>query len=245
MVKIFNQNLNGEIHIWSSLLDQPEDLINLFHTSLSKEEKDRISKYKFKLLRDRQTVSKGLLKSFISSYLNIGTGEINFVQNEYGKPSLTPELNEIDLHFNISHSEHFGMFAFTIGKQLGIDIESVQEITNLNQIVDLCFSDSEKEWFYNSDPGLKKELFYKVWTGKEAYIKAIGKGLSFPLKEIEFKINSNNSIEFQNVHGDLPYRGKWNIFTFNPHPNFISSLVVEANGLKIKKYSWDDAFMQD
>ena len=80
MVKVFNQNLNGEIHIWSSLLDQPEDLINRFHTSLSKEEKDRISKYKFKLLRDRQTVSKGLLKSFISSYLNIGTGEINFVK---------------------------------------------------------------------------------------------------------------------------------------------------------------------
>ncbi|MBT8394857.1 MAG: 4'-phosphopantetheinyl transferase superfamily protein, partial [Bacteroidia bacterium] len=201
IVKDFNPNLDGEIHLFSSLLDQPGEIISHFWATLSKEEKDRISKYKFKLLRDRQTVSNGLLKSFIANYLNIETGKINFVQNEYGKPLLKPELNEIGLHFNISHSEHLGMFAFTIGKQLGIDIESVQEITNLNQIVDLCFSDFEKEWYYNSDPGLKKELFYKVWTGKEAYIKAIGKGLSFPLKEIEFKINSNNSIEFQNVHG--------------------------------------------
>ncbi len=196
-------------------------------------------------MRDRQTVSKGLLKIFISNYLNIETEEIKFVQNEFGKPSLQPELNNIDLQFNVSHSEHLGMFAFTTGKELGIDIELIQEIPNLNEIVNLCFSDYEKDWFYKSEPGLQKEFFYKVWTGKEAYIKAIGTGLSFPLKKIEFKINNTNSIEFHNILGDLPYRGKWNIFTFNPHPNFISSLVVETSGIKIRRYSWDDAFMQD
>ena len=245
IVKDFNQNLDGEIHLWSSLLDQPNDIINRFCTILSKEEKDRINKYKFKSLRDRHTVSKGLLKSLISNYLNIKTEEINFVQNEYGKPSLHPELNEIDLQFNVSHSEHLGMFAFTTGQELGIDVESIQETPNLNEIVDMCFSDFEKEWFYKSEPGLQKELFYKVWTGKEAFIKAIGTGLSFPLKEIEFKINSKKAIKFQSKHGDLSYQRKWNIYTFNPLPNFISSLVVDINGLKIRKYSWDDAFMQD
>lgn len=245
IVKDFNQNLDGEIHLWSSFLDQPEDIINRFFAVLSEEEKYRVNKYKFKSLRDRHTVSKGLLKSLISKYLNIETNEINFVQNEYGKPSLHLELNEIDLQFNVSHSEHLGMFAFTTGQELGIDVESIQEIPNLNQIVDMCFSDFEKEWFYKSEPGLQKKLFYKVWTGKEAFIKANGTGLSFPLNEIEFKINSNKTIEFQSIHGDLSYRGKWNIFTFNPLPNFISSLVVETNGLKIRRYLWDDAFMRD
>ncbi len=245
IVKDFNQNLDGEIHLWYSLLDQPDDIINYFWAILSKEEKDRISKYKFKSLRNRHTVSKGLLKSFISNYLNIEPEEINFVQNEYGKPMLQPELNEIDLQFNVSHSKHLGMFAFTKAHELGIDVESIQETPNLNEIIAMCFSDFEKEWFYKSEPGLQKELFYKVWTGKEAFIKAIGTGLSFPLKEIEFKINSKKIIEFKSINGDLSHRQKWDIFTFNPIPNFISSLVVETNGLKIRRYSWDDAFMRD
>lgn len=243
VVKSFNQNLDGEIHLWSSLLDQTDDIINHFWAILSKEEKDRISKYKFKFLRDRHTVSKGLLKSFISNYLNIETEEISFVQNEFGKPSLQPELNEIGLQFNVSHSEHLGMFAFTKAHELGIDVESIQETSNLHEIIDMCFSDFEKEWFYKSEPGLQKELFYNVWTGKEAFIKAIGTGLSFPLKEIEFKINNNKKIEFQSIHGDLSYREKWNIFTSNPIPNFISSLVVENSGLKIRRYSWDISLM--
>jgi len=219
ILKDFNQNLEGEIHLWSSLLDQPDDVINRFYAVLSEEEKNRINKYKFKFLRDRLTVSKGLLKSLISNYLNIEIEEINFIQNEYGKPSLQPELNEIDLQFNVSHSEHLGMFAFTTGQELGIDVESIQQTPNLNEIVDMCFSDFEKEWFYKSEPGLQQELFYKVWTGKEAFIKAIGTGLSFPLKEIEFKINSNTTITFQSKHGDIYYRRKWNIYTFNPLPN--------------------------
>jgi len=243
IVKDFNHNLDGEIHLWSSFLDQPDDIINRFYEVLSEEEKYRINKYKYKSLRYRHTVSKGLLKDFISKYLNIETKEISFVQNKYGKPSLQPELNEMNLQFNVSHSENLGIFAFTKGYELGIDVESIQETPNLNRLVDKCFSDFEKEWFYKSEPSLQKELFYKVWTGKEAFIKAIGIGLSFPLKEIEFKINSNKAIEFQSIHGDISYRGKWNIFTFNPPPNFISSLVVETNKLKIRRYSWDGVFM--
>ncbi len=239
----FHQNLDREIHLWSALLDQPDDIINRFNAVLSEEEKYRINKYKFKYLRDRHTLSKGLLKSFISNYLNIETEEIKFLQNEYGKPSLHPELNNIDLQFNVSHSEHLGMFAFTTGQEIGIDVELIQEIPNLNEIVNMCFSDFEKEWLYKSELGLQKELFYKVWTCKEAFIKAIGTGLSFPLKEIEFKINNNKTIEFQSIHGDLSYWEKWNIFTFNPIPNFISSMVVENSGLKIRRYSWDVSFM--
>jgi 4'-phosphopantetheinyl transferase len=153
-------------------------------------------------------------------------------------------LNEIDLQFNVSHSEHLGMFAFSTGKELGIDVELIQEIPNLNQIVDICFSEFEKEWFYDSEPSLQKELFYKVWTCKEAFIKAIGTGLSFPLNEIEFIINNNKTIELQSVRGDQSYWGKWNIYTFNPLPNFISSLVMETNELKIRRYSWNDAFLR-
>ncbi len=122
IVKDINHNLDGEIHLWSSFLDQPDDIINRFYEVLSEEEKYRINKYKYKSLRYRHTVSKGLLKDFISKYLNIETKEISFVQNEYGKPSLQPELNEIGLQFNVSHSEHLGMFAFTTGRELGIDV---------------------------------------------------------------------------------------------------------------------------
>ena len=243
LIKDFNQNLDGEIHLWSSLLDQSEEVINYFWIKLSDKEKERISKYKFKFLRDRHTVSTGLLKSLISCYLNTEVKEISFLQNGHGKPSLQPELNKLDLRFNISHSENVGVFAFSLGKELGIDVELIQKISNLNQIIDISFSDYEKKWFYKTEPEGRNELFYKIWTAKEAFVKAIGKGLSYSLKEIEFQTKADKTIEFHSTHGHQDSCGEWKIFTFNPLPNFISSLVTQTNGLRIRRYSCDDVFM--
>ncbi len=62
---------------------------------------------------------------------------------------------------------------------IGIDVEKVKELADMEGVMNLCFSESEKKWFSKLSPDKKEEIFYKIWTAKEAYIKAIGKGFSF------------------------------------------------------------------
>ena len=228
------QNLENGIHIWWSILDQPPDLVNKYKHMLSPEEQKRVNNLKFRLLRDRQIISRGILRQVLSKYLNIDIKRIEFTYNKFGKPSLSPKLDDFNLHFNMSHSEQLGIFAFAIGSAIGVDVEEIKGSLNFEDVIELCFSDFEKSWFYDIAPGMRKEVFYKIWTAKEAFIKALGTGFSFPVKNIEFKLNRDNNLSFHSISGDYNFVRKWENFSFNPLPGFISSLVMEANDLKEK-----------
>ena len=229
--KLF-QNLEHEIHIWWSILDQPAGLVNSYKHMLSNAEQKRINNLKFRLLRDRQIVSKSILRQVISKYLNIDNEAIEFRYNKFGKPLLSSKLEDFKLNFNISHSEQIGIFAFAKGKSIGVDVEKIKCSLKIEDVIELCLSDFEKNWFYEVAPEIRKEVFYKIWTAKEAFIKALGTGFFFPVKNIDFKLNGDNDLTFHSISGDCNYVRKWEIFSFNPLPGFISSLVFEANDFK-------------
>lgn len=101
---------------------------------------------------------------------------VQYSYNEYGKPFLNPEIG---VHFNITHSERFVIVAFS-HYNIGIDIEKIRDI-NL-KIVDQIFSAQEQEFLENVPQIKRLNYFYLIWTLKESYIKALGKGLSIPLQ---------------------------------------------------------------
>lgn len=234
------KNLDSEIHVWWSMLDQHQNNINKYYKILSQQEQKKVNKFRFQLLRDRQIVSRGILKQLISKYISTDLEEIEFTYNKYGKPLLCRKLDESNLYFSISHSEYLGMFAFAKGNSIGVDVEKIQELfINLEDVIKLCFSDFEKSWFTDVSAKMKNEVFYKVWTAKEAFIKAMGIGLSFPLTNINYKLNSDNDLSFHSMSNYCKYMRKWEIVTFNPQSNFIASLVMESNGLKLKQFCWE------
>jgi 4'-phosphopantetheinyl transferase len=236
------QNLESEIHVWWSILDQPQYIVNKYQKMLSQEEQERINKFKFQLLRGRQIVSRGLLRRFISKYISIDPKEVEFTYNKYGKPLLNTKQNKVNLQFNISHSENLGIFAFAIKNSVGVDVEEVRELLNLEGMVELFMSQFEQRWFSEVAPVKRNEVFYNLWTVKEAFIKAIGTGFSFPLVNVEVKINGDNKCEFHQIKGESGLSGKWKVFTFAPVPNYTTSLVTEASDFEIKRFYWEPMF---
>jgi 4'-phosphopantetheinyl transferase len=233
------QNLDGEIHVWWSMLDQHQHNVNRYYKMLSHEDQNRVDRFRFQLLRDREIVSRGILKELISKYIGTDLEEIEFTYNKYGKPLLCRKLGGSDLCFSVSHSEYLGMFAFAKGNSIGVDVEKLQELfIDLEDVIKLCLSDFEKSWFADVSPKMKNEVFYKVWTAKEAFIKAIGTGLSFPLRNINCKLNSDNDLSFHSISNYCRYIRKWEIVTFKPQSDFIASLVMESKGLKLKQFRW-------
>jgi 4'-phosphopantetheinyl transferase len=236
------QNLESEIHVWWFVLDQPQHFVDSYYRILKQDEKKRILNFKTELLRNRHTVSRGVLKILISKYLDADPEKVEFMYSEQGKPFLSSPKNKTNLQFNMSHSNRLGICAFTKDNAVGVDVERIRELPNLEDMTEICMSEFEKRWFSKLPPATKNEMFYKVWTVKEAFIKAIGAGFSFPLVNVEVKIYGNNKCEFHRIKDESGSFGKWRVFTFVPEPNFTASLVTEADNSKIKRFYWEPSF---
>ncbi len=131
-------------------------------------------------------VAWDLLCDMLKGFYDIDFNEDMIAKNPYGKPYLTdyPEI-----HFNLSHSE--GVTAcITDNRECGIDCEKIREYRP--NVMKRAFTESEREMVEKATESERNLLFFTLWTLKEAYIKAIGKGLSFSMNEVEFQINNGN-----------------------------------------------------
>lgn len=153
-------------------------------TFISYEEKERI--LRFKKFEDaiRGLTSKLLIRYIIVSMLRMENSSICISKNEYGKPYLT---GVDDFHFNLSHSGDWVVCAVD-NMPIGIDIEKIHDVDlGLSK---RFFSEEEHKYLISFDDIIKRrESFFEIWTLKESYIKADGRGLAIPLNSFSFTIN--------------------------------------------------------
>lgn len=185
-----------EIHVWQAyltdnLIDSNMELLNRQFSCLDSEEQERAQKFYFTKDKVKFIQGRYLLKSIIANYLEKDIKKIQFKYNEYGKPELIS--NKKSLYFNISHSNNFMVMAFSKKDHLGIDVEfnDQQDVSYL--ISSNIFTNKELSYFDNLDSQEKQVVFYKLWTSKEAYLKALGVGLSISLNDIEVRSSKENA----------------------------------------------------
>ncbi len=115
---------------------------------------------------------------------NISEEDQELDYNEYGKPFLK---NNCGWHFNISHCRKLAACAIA-QSPIGVDVERIRQFPEL--VLKRCFTERETELIKESN---NSDLtFFQLWTLKEAYVKAIGRGLSYPLRDAEFIIDNNH-----------------------------------------------------
>lgn len=168
---------------------------------VSCEKRERIRRFRRFEDTQRSLLGEVLARYAICKRLGIKNNEITFGQNEYGKPVLT-DLSSI--HFNISHSGDWVVCAID-NNPIGIDVESIKPIEF--SIAESFFSKEEYTALSNQDKGAWLIYFYRLWTLKESYIKAEGKGLSIPLKSFTINIE-RNKISISSSQGSNNYHFK-------------------------------------
>lgn len=158
--------------------------IDILFETLSKEE--QIIANSFYKLKDKNNYiySHAYLRLLLSKfYSNIEPSQWEFTKNGYGKPYISSEHN-IELFFNISHSDNYLAVIFDTKNECGIDIQESGGIVIDKGIVDLVLSKREKEIYYSSED--RESIFYTFWTLKEAYLKALGRGFSLSPDSVDF-----------------------------------------------------------
>ena len=225
-----------EVHIWrASLKCTPEWHLRLRET-LSEDELSRASRFVFPRDQDRFVAGRGILRSILGRYLQRPAGSIRFVYGLQGKPNLLLDHSDPPIRFNVSHSQGLAVFAFSYDREIGVDIETSRTGLEIEDIAGRYFSSSELAEFRALPPEKRPEGFLTCWTRKEAYLKAIGSGLSVSLDTFDVSLTPGKPARL--VSGDNP---RWTLFSFQPENGYAGAVVADGNDWTVRSWDFNDA----
>ena len=168
---------NNMVHVWEIGLqgkNENRELQNI----LSVDELNRANRFHFKKDRFRYVFTRSMLRVLLSRYLISSPLQIKFQYNNYGKPHLKRNIHYSNIEFNVSHSDQLVLIAVSGNGPIGIDIEKKRYFKNYLEIINGFFSQKEKDILSNIPNDERLHYFYALWSRKEAYVKALGGGMS-------------------------------------------------------------------
>lgn len=168
----------SEIHVWTArpLALRGEDIERLSRT-LSPDESGRAGKLRPGRGRDLFVASRGILRRVLSLYTGEKPEAIEFGYGKGGKPFVKMRGGAQAVSFNLSHSHEVAMYAIAAGKEVGIDVEYLREVKRPEDVIRRFFTETEGDFYRSRPEDLKREAFFRLWTFREASVKAGGYGV--------------------------------------------------------------------
>ena len=219
----------GEVQVWCVFLERLAGENANFSQLLSPDEHEKAGRYYFQGHRDNYIIRRGVLRTLLGRYGDVDPQQVRFVYGRWGKPALDPEHHPgIDLNFNVAHSRDIALLAFARQAELGVDIEYLRPLPDAEQIAARYFSEHEQLTLAGIAQDQKMAAFYNCWTRKEAYIKALGSGLSTSLDSFAVSIVPGEPARLLQVDDKPDETGRWAMDSWQPGPGTIAALVVEG-----------------
>jgi len=218
-----------QVHIWQGPLEgvAGTDLAQ-FNEILSESERERASRFRFEKHRNEFVVCRGRLRLHLANYLKISPKEIEIRYTEYGKPELAGMMAA--LQFNVSHSGGEATYAFTRGRRVGVDLEKMRDDVNVEELAARFFSAAETENLRELTPEERRDAFFRCWTRKEAYIKAIGEGLSHPLHQFDVSLQPGDLRALLRTRPDPAEASRWVLRDLPAGGGYAAAVAVESIG---------------
>jgi 4'-phosphopantetheinyl transferase len=186
------------------------------------DEKVRAAQFRFDHLRDRYVIARGALRALLGCFLNIAPASVRFEYGSNGKPALAaPEF----IHFNVSHSAGLAVFAFTQGCEVGIDLEHIRPIQEMENIANRFFCSEEASELMSLPARQREYAFFLGWTRKEAYIKCAGDGFSLPLSNFRVTLQPGQPAQFIHLSRDTNAAKEWMLHDLQLTPDFAAALA--------------------
>jgi 4'-phosphopantetheinyl transferase len=214
---------NDELHLWLVRLDEV-DTQSMGYGLLSSSELAKAESFKFAIDRFRYVSAHIGLRKILSRYVAVSPSSIEFLLNDYGKPRI--KNNAADVCFNLSHSGIWTLIGITRGREIGVDIEVHRNDIDCFGIARRFFSTLEIQRLESATT--PHVVFFDSWVRKEAYIKAVGKGLSYPLNSFSVPFGENET--WPVLISDEEGRS-WQWWGLNPQNDCSAAVVVHGSGI--------------
>ena len=220
--------------MWRISLEQHGDILDRFRATLEADELERADRFYFEKHRRHFVVGRGFLREVIACYLQAKPEALRFVYGAYGKPALAGEQS---LHFNMSHSHEVALLAVARNAELGVDVERVRVDFASEDIARRFFSRVEVDTFNALANEEQVAAFFRCWTRKEAYIKAIGKGLSQPLDAFDVTLAPGEAAALLRAEEDDVSR--WVLSDIDVGAGYAGALAVERPVAQVSFFRQD------
>lgn len=222
----------GEIHLWQVALDSPPATVKRLRQILTVEEQIKARRFHWQKDQARFIITRGILRIILGRYLGTNPSAIDFCYGLYGKPALSKKV----LSFNLSHSYNLALYAIALNQEIGIDLEFLQTEVSYREIANQFFSAQEKAKLNRLPTHLQQQAFFRAWTRKEAYLKAIGRGLSLPLNQVEVSLLPTEPAILLNISWDSQEASRWLLQEFIPAPEYVATLAVQGQLTQIQHW---------
>ena len=209
------------VDVWHGdlLLNQPEE--QYYWTLLNNDEKQKADKFTRLELQNKYVKTRGVLRKILASYLDKEPECIDIKMGEYGKPYLAEGL----VNFNLSHTGN--KFVVAVGNvgDMGIDLEQHRNRKNLVGLVKKCFSNEESIYWHSLSEIQKTQMFFRLWVRKEAFVKAVGRGIALGLEHCV--VNPESQAYFLNIPEAYGLASDWKIVDIQLEQEDICALVTK------------------
>lgn len=232
------------VHVWR-LRIPAEPLVGINDTParlervglcLAPDEQARAARYHFAADRRRFAWTRGVLRALLAPYVGTPPGRIHFASGAKGKLRLTPP--DAGVRFNVSHSHEWALIALARDREVGVDVEHHRPLHHdLFGIATRFFAPWEVAALRALPPEAREPAFFRIWSRKEAYIKATGEGVSAGLDTFEVSSGPEDAVTLR-VHGRPAEDARWRMRSLDVGSDYGAAICVEGDDAELQQWEW-------
>jgi 4'-phosphopantetheinyl transferase len=221
-----------QVHVWIASLHAADAGSSGHGVELAADERARADRYRTPELRRRFVVARVLLRRLLKAYAPPHSSGLRIGYGVNGKPCL---LDLPDLRFNVSHTGDVAMYAIALEGEVGIDIEATRREVDVSGVARQAFSPRERDVLAALGPDARRDAFFRIWTRKEAYVKARGEGLSYPTQSFTVAHHGDDNALIDDER-DERARDRWRVTGLDAPPGFAAALAAESRGRTVLRF---------
>jgi 4'-phosphopantetheinyl transferase len=230
---------DGEVQVWRFRVDldgKGSEAAAAIAEAVTAEERDRAARFRFEADRQRFLQGRLLLRTFLGHHLGIAPRDVTFVNGEHGKPEVPTGI----LRFNLAHSGEWLLFGLARDRELGVDVEQHRTMSDALEIARRFFAPPEVAALEALDPALHYDTFFRVWTRKEAIVKATGLGISAGLDRFAVTSDAPDHVTLRGLDGDSAW-DRWTIHGLDMPETYTAAIAFDRRGgeaVTLTRFEW-------
>lgn len=228
---------HSRVHLWSLSLSLPPTALAQAASLLAPSEAARAARFRFEGGRARAIAARGQLRAILGRCLGAEPAGLEFGYGPRGKPALAGVWSGSGWHFNLAHSSELALLAVTRSGPVGVDVERIRPLREVDQLVSRFFSPREDAVFQGLAAEQKPEAFFRLWTRKEAWLKATGEGITESLGRVEVSFLPGEPARLLSLPEGAAALSAWRLHDLDPGPGFVAALAVVARAGPIQRES--------
>ncbi|CAN5897226.1 N/A [soil metagenome] len=226
----------GDVQVWAiNVVGLPVPAGELWAV-LSAAEQQRAERFRHAADRRRSVVARGVLRMLLAEALNCVPSELEFAETEHGKPVLhggrwrAPE-------FNVSHSGDWVLIALSGAGPVGVDVEEIRTVRELEAIATRYFAPAEALAIRSAPASRRLAAFFTCWTRKEAFVKALGTGMQTPLERFQVTA-AEQAAALVSIEDSFEAAAEWTLLDVPPDDAYAAAVAVQAPGVRATLRLW-------